>query len=299
MAIKGSPDLSVMLTTALVFGSIAGLLYGLFMITGTDVSIMGMLAFSIVLLGIQWYIGPTIVRWTSGAKEIALQQAPELHATVERIAKKSGVPKPKLYLVNSQIPNAFAFGRGKNDAGIAVHAGLLQKLNKKEVEAVIAHEMGHIKHNDVIIMTIASVIPVLLYYITIMILSKDDDRPNPVTAWIGGIAVQFLGQLMILWLSRQREYYADAHSARIMGEPMPLASALTKITYNIPANTGNSSLNTLYVAEHGFVSESVVRALSMNDSKALLSAVESEKDSPFEIIGTHPSLKKRLKSLLS
>ena len=299
MAIKGSPDLSVMITTALVFGSIAGLVFGLFTFTGNDVTITGLVAFSVILLGIQWYLGPSIVRWTSRAQEVSAQQAPELHATVERIAKESGVPKPKLYVVNNQVPNAFAFGRGKSDAGIAVHTGLLQKLSRNEVEAVIAHEMGHIKHNDVMIMTIASVIPVLLYYITIMVLSKNDSRPNPITAWMGGVVVQFLGQLMILWLSRQREYYADAHSARVMKDPMPLASALAKITYNIPGNTGNSSLNTLYVAEHGEVSEGVIRAVGRNDPKALLDAVDAEKDSPLEIIGTHPSLKKRLKSLLS
>lgn len=298
--IKGNPDLQVWLSTVLVFGLIAGILGVLMLITGNEISVLTVFIFSLIFLGIQWYLGPIIVKWVTGAKEISPAEAPELHAAVERIAKESGVPKPKLYIVNSQVPNAFAFGRGKNDAGIAIHTGLLQRLNKQEVEAVIAHEIGHIKHNDVVIMTIASVIPVLLYYIAIMFLSgKDDERPNPIAVFVGAIIARFIGELVVLWLSRQREYYADAHSAYIMKDPMPLARALVKITYDIPKSGTNEALSTLYVAEHGFVSPSLVQAVSKNSPEALLSAIEKEPDQPFELISTHPSLKKRIKNLLS
>jgi heat shock protein HtpX len=300
MVVRGSPTIQVWLTTALVFGVIAGLLAVLMLMTGNEISILSLFIFSLILLAIQWYLGPIIVKWVSGAKEVSPKEAPELHAALERIAKESGIPKPKLYIVNSSVPNAFAFGRGKNDSGIAIHTGLLQRLNKKEVEAVIAHEVGHIKHNDVIVMTIASVIPVLLYYVAIMVLSRrDDDRPNPIAVFVGGILAQLIGQLVVLWLSRQREYYADAHSREIMKDPMPLASALVKITYDIPAQSGNNALNTLYVAEHGFVSESLLSAIQRNDPIALKNAVEKEPNQPFEFISTHPSMKNRLKNLLS
>jgi len=299
MVVKGSPTIQVWLTTALIFGLIAGLIAVLMLFTGQPISIFVLLFFSLILIGIQWYLGPIIVKWVSGARELSVAEAPELHATVERIAKESGIPKPKLYIVNSSIPNAFAFGRGKNDAGVALHTGLLQRLNKKEVEAVIAHEIGHIKHNDVTIMTIASVIPVLLYYTAIMFLSGKDDRPNPIAVFVGGILAQLVGQLVVLWLSRQREYYADAHSREIMKDPMPLASALVKITYNIPAQSGNNALNTLYVAEHSFVSNSLLSAIQRNDPIALKNAIEKEPDNPLEIISTHPSMKNRLKNLLS
>ncbi len=297
--IKGSPDLQVWISTALVFGLIAGILGVIMLMTGNEISIFVVLFISLLFLGIQWYLGPIIVKWVSGAREVSVNEAPELHAAVERIAKESGIPKPKLYIVNSQVPNAFAFGRGKNDAGIAIHAGLLQRLNKQEVEAVIAHEIGHIKHNDVVIMTIASVIPVLLYYLAVAFISGREDRPNPIAVFVGAIFARLLGQLVVLWLSRQREYYADAHSAYIMKDSMPLARALVKITYNIPQGSTNESLSTLYVAEHEIVSNSVANAISRNDPNALLAAVEKEPDNPLEIISTHPSLKKRIKALFS
>lgn len=296
---KGSPDMQVWITTGLVFALIAGLLGVLMLYTGNEISVLTVFIFTLILLGIQWYIGPIIIKWISGAKEVSPQEAPELHAALERIAKESGIPKPKLYIVNSDIPNAFAFGRGKNDSGVAIHVGLLKRLNKQEVEAVIAHEVGHIKHNDVIIMTIASVIPVLLYYLAIAFLSGRDDRPNPIAVFVGGLLARLLGQLVVLWLSREREYYADAHSASIMKDSMPLARALVKITYNIPASSENQSMSTLYVGEHGFVSENLINTITKNDPNALAKAIENEPDTPFEIISTHPSLKKRIKALLS
>jgi len=122
---------------------------------------------------------------------------------------------------------------------------------------------------------------------------------NPIAVFVGGILAQIIGQLVVLWLSRQREYYADAHSREIMKDPMPLASALVKITYDIPAQSGNNALNTLYVAEHGFVSESLLSAIQRNDPTALKNAVEKEPNQPFEFISTHPSMKNRLKNLLS
>ncbi|MCX8202323.1 MAG: zinc metalloprotease HtpX [Candidatus Micrarchaeota archaeon] len=297
--IKGSPDIQVWISTALVFGLIAGILGVIMLMTGGQISVLTVFFFSLIFLGIQWYLGPIIVRWVSGAREVSVSEAPELHAALERIAKQSGIPKPKLYVVESPIPNAFAFGRGKSDAGIAIHTGLLRRLDKQEVEAVIAHEVGHIKHNDVIIMTIASVIPVLLYYLVVAYMSGRDERPNPIAVFLGAILARLLGQLVVLWLSRQREYYADAHSAYIMKDSMPLARALVKITYDIPKEGANESLSTLYVAEHGAVSTNLISAVSKNDPNAILAAVEKEPDNPLEIISTHPSLKKRIKALFS
>ncbi|MCS7109245.1 MAG: zinc metalloprotease HtpX [Candidatus Micrarchaeota archaeon] len=297
---RGSPTVEVMISTALVFGLIAGIIAVLIILTGNQLTIPVLLFFSFLFLAIQWYLGPIIVRWVSGAREVSVSEAPQLHAALERIAKQSGIPKPKLYIVDSPIPNAFAFGRSQSDAGVAIHTGLLKKLNKEEVEAVIAHEVGHIKHNDVIIMTIASVIPVLLYYLVVFYLSRDDkEGPNPIAVFIGGILARIFGEILVLWLSRQREYYADAHSAYIMKDPMPLTRALIKITYEIPAGSTNESLNTLYVAEHGNIRQSLINAVEKNDKNAILYEIEKEPDNPLEIISTHPVLKKRIKALLT
>jgi heat shock protein HtpX len=267
------------------------------------VSFIAAVVFSLVLLALQWYLGPVIVKWISGAKEISEQQAPEPHATVAALAANANIPKPKLYVVDNQTPNAFAFGRTQKSAGIAIHTGLLRVLSKEEIKAVLAHEIGHIKHNDVAVMTLASVLPVMLYYIALATLGKgDDDRPNPLAAFVGAIIAQTIGQLAVLWLSRQREYYADAHSAEAIGNPMPLVTALVKITYNIPKGAAaNPAMSTLYIANAGGVSQSIVNAVTSGNKTELLKAVESDKNGEgvLGIFSTHPSTAKRLKALLS
>ncbi|VVB73290.1 Protease HtpX [uncultured archaeon] len=300
---QGSLQLTIWLTTALVFALIAGIFAVGMTIFEGSVSFVAAVAFSLVLLALQWYLGPVIVKWISSAKEIGEQQAPELHATVAALASDAGIPKPKLYVVDNQTPNAFAFGRTQKSAGIAIHTGLLRVLDKEETKAVLAHEIGHIKHNDVAVMTLASVLPVMLYYVALATLGRsDDDRPNPLAAFVGAIIAQTIGQLVVLWLSRQREYYADAHSAETMGDPMPLATALVKITYGIPKDVSvNPAMSTLYISSGGGVSQSIADAVASGDRETLLKAVESDKkgDGIFGALSTHPSTAKRLKALLS
>lgn len=214
------------------------------------------------------------------------------------MAKKAGVPMPKLYLARNPVPNAFTFGRSKKDSYLVLHTGLIDTLNQKETESVIAHELGHIKHSDYIVMTIASILPVLLYYIAIMFTPRDRERNNAGLIYFGAMAARFIGQLLVLWLSRRREYYADAYSADITN-PDTMITALEKISYgitekeNLPQNT---ALATFYIESQNADEnpEYVTKAKEMD----LEDAVKSEKKYGFlELFMTHPMTFRRVIAL--
>jgi heat shock protein HtpX len=297
--------LRVMITTILVFGLVAaviGLLINMAGFGGSNIIFVWMLA-SFVMIGIQWYFGPNIIKWSTGAKELKRESAPELFETVQRLTQKARLPMPKLYMVDNPTPNAFAFGRTQSSSNIAVHAGLLSALNKEEVEGVLAHEIGHINNRDVAVMTLASVLPVLLYY-GFLIFGRDEDGRGSLGTILGAFVAQFIGQLLVMALSRQREYFADEFSARITGNPSHLMAALAKITYGQAAgakSSGNNMASALYIAEPSSAKMSfaeIARAINSGDEAELASAIEKEKKGgAVELLMTHPLTAKRLEKL--
>ena len=299
--------LRVMVTSILVFGLVAaviGLLLN-YLGYGGSGSILMWILVSFVMIGVQWYFGPTIIKWATGAKELTREGAPELFEIVQRLTQKARLPMPKLYMVNNPSPNAFAFGRTQSDSGIAVHAGLLSALNKDEIEGVLAHEIGHINNRDVTVMTLASVLPVMLYY-GFLIFGRDEDGRGSIMTIIGAFVAQFIGQLMVMWLSRQREYFADEFSARLTGNPTHLMSALAKITYGQAAGAGKagtgSMASALYIAEPSGAKMSVAEiagAIRTGNDAALVEAIEKEKKGgAMEFLMTHPLTSKRLERLM-
>jgi len=302
-----SMRLRVLVTSVLVFGLVAaviGLLLNYLGFGGSGSILMWILV-SLVMIGVQWYFGPVIIKWATGAKELTREAAPELFEIVQRLTQKARLPMPKLYIVNNPSPNAFAFGRSQSDSGIAVHAGLLSALNKDEIEGVLAHEIGHINNRDVTVMTLASVLPVMLYY-GFLIFGRDEDGRSSIMTILGAFVAQFIGQLLVMWLSRQREYVADEFAARLTGNPVHLMSALAKITYGQAAgatksNTGNMA-SALYIAEASGAKMSVAEiasAIRTGDEMALASAIEKEKKGgAMEFIMTHPLTSKRLERLM-
>ena len=302
-------QMTALLTMALIVGVIAGIFALALWYSGLSgfAGLMAAFLFSAIVIGIQWWIGPTLIKWLTRMKEISPNEYPWLHRMVEDLSKKAGIPKPKLYLVFDGTPNAFAFGRTQNSAGIAVRTGLLNMLNKDEVEAVIAHEIGHIKHNDVIVMTIASVLPVLLYYL-VLILSGREERERSfaqvMLVFFGAVAARLFGQLLVLWLSRTREYYADAFSAYATEKPESLMRGLAKITYglNIAAGRGyevNQSMKAFYVGEPSSENiTDVANALEIGDESMLEAALESERSrAVLEWFSTHPLTVNRIIAL--
>jgi len=225
-------------------------------IAGISIAIL----FSGVVVLIQWYLGPILIKRMANMKEIKEGEHPEIVAIVKRLSQVAGIPMPKLYIVYNSEPNAFAFGRTQSSSNIAVHTGLLNVLNEREVEGVLAHEIGHIKHKDVAVMTVASMIPIMLYYIVIVLGSSRSDNRNGgasfILIWIGAMLAQFIGQLFVLYLSRKREYYADAFSAYITKNPVALMSGLAKITYGLGvhaqagrAENTDNALRCFYIAD--------------------------------------------------
>jgi len=297
--------LRVMVTSILVFGLVAavmGLLINAMGFGGSN-NIFVWMSVSFAIIGIQWYFGPAIIKWSTGAKELKRENAPEIFDIVQKLTQKARLPMPKLYMVNNPTPNAFAFGRTQSSSNIAVHAGLLSALNRDEVEGVLAHEIGHINNRDVAVMTLASVLPVMLYY-GFLIFGRDEDGRGSLATILGAFVAQFIGQLLVMALSRQREYFADEFSARLTGNPQPLMSALAKITYGQAAGAksgGSNMASALYIAEPSGAKmqlAEIARAINSGNESALAEAIEKEKKGgAIELLMTHPLTAKRLERL--
>ncbi len=201
------------------------------------------LAFAVVLLGalafFQFFTSDTLALKASRAKVVTPEQAPELHAMVERLSEQAGIPKPrKVAIIPTAAPNAFATGRSHNHAAVAVTQGLLDRLSADEVEGVVAHELSHIRSRDVMTMTIAGFFSMVASYLTQMALfssmfggrSRDSNgTPVYLIVIVVSILTYILSYVLILSLSRYREFAADRGSARITGAPEHLMSALKKI----------------------------------------------------------------------
>jgi heat shock protein HtpX len=210
-------------------------------VTGLVIALGG----SALFILFQYLIGPTIVAATTRLQYVKPGESPWLEATVKELADKSGLPMPKLAIVPNNTPNAFTFGRTTSSATLAVHEGLLKQLNEGEVKGVIAHELGHIKHKDYIVMTVLSALPLIAYMIAQVALragmfssagrrNKENNAGAALLA-IGAISfvIYILTFLIVMRLSRLREHFADAYSAYVTGSPRDLSSALAKITYGL------------------------------------------------------------------
>ncbi len=299
------------LTMILLFGLIFGLLaaVGFYL----DFSTLTMLIIALGLTFIQWLVGPWIIWMTTNMRPLERKEYPWIWEAVEEFSKKNKVPFPKkIALARMGTPNAFVFGRTPGSANLVVTQGLLNTLTKEEVKAVIAHELGHIKHRDMVVMTLASVVPVIAYYLAISLTySRDSDRKNAgmaILIGIGAYLVYFISNLLVLALSRLREYYADDFGGRIY-KPKLLASALAKITYGLGTTKESSKdpLRAFYIADpitstleiSHFSNE--YSDLDVTDSE-IRKAIEWEKRNMFVRIGeffrTHPLTFKRIRALL-
>ncbi len=242
------------LTIFLVFGILALLMLAILGIVDLIVSgIDALLGFLVVLvltvlfLILQWAISPAIVRWAAKARtEVTAQNNPWLYGTVRQLCAGANVPMVRhLWVSDVADPNAFVFGRTVGSAEMVVNRPLLEQLNQDEVRAVLAHEVGHLRHRDVTIMTWASAVPLLAYVIArggfeVLRGSGNARGKGAGQAVLVAIAVAILSycvylltQLLVLYLSRTRESYADAYSGAATKDPHLLASALTKITYGL------------------------------------------------------------------
>jgi heat shock protein HtpX len=195
------------------------------------------LAIALVMNGVSYFFSDKIVLASYGAQPVTQAEAPELHAIVANLAQRAGLPMPRIAIIPEDTPNAFATGRNPEHAVVAVTEGIMRTLSRPELEAVIAHELGHVKNRDILIGSLAAVLAQAIMFLSRfagMFGSRDEEgRSNP----IAGIAIMILGPvaafLLQMAVSRSREYMADEYSAHLTGRPDMLASALERLqAYN-------------------------------------------------------------------
>jgi heat shock protein HtpX len=191
----------------------------------------------------QYFTSDKLALKASGARVVSPEEAPKLHATIERLAAMANIQKPRVAIIDSDIPNAFATGRNQKHAVVAVYRGLLDRLDENEVEGVLAHELTHIVNRDVLVMTLASTFAMLAALITRFGLyagffggfgGNNRDNNNGIPVWLVIVVVAFVtyvvSWILIRTISRYREFAADRGSAVITGAPEYLMSALQKIS---------------------------------------------------------------------
>lgn len=268
----------------------------------------------LVVVLIQYLIGPSIVQATMKVKYVTEEEAPELHRMINELAMYGEIPKPKIGISETNIPNAFAFGRTKKDGRICVTRGILNTLNQEELKAVLGHELSHIKHNDMIVMTLVSAIPLICYYIGISFLFSGNNRDGGAIIGILAFVAYFLGQLIVLFISRTREYYADQGSIEIGGQPSALASALYKLVYG-SAKVPKEEIKNMEGVKAFFLNDistanEDIQELSQLDtdhdgeiSASELSQLKYKKvniktsEKMMELLSTHPNMLKRIERL--
>ncbi len=249
------------------------------------VDLTWLMVIAAVMIGIQYFFSDKIVLMSSGAKVVTPEQAPKLHAIVDRLCAETNLPKPRVAIIPTEVPNAFATGRSRSHSVIAATQGLLNKLNEEEVIAVLAHELSHVKNRDVAVMTIASFLSTVAYYFMLSFMYGGAyggrDRRN-----VGGLAIVYVVSLVVYvvsllltrLLSRYRELAADRGSALITGRPSWLISALLKISGQMERMPKKDLRS-----EEGLNQFFIVPAISGR--------------SIFELFATHPSLEKRIRQL--
>jgi heat shock protein HtpX len=216
-----------------------------------------------------------------GAKEVSPQDAPGLHSMIERLCIQADLPKPRIAVADIEMPNAFALGRSQKNATVACTTGIMRTLSPSELEAVMAHEISHVKHRDVLIMTIASFfasIAAIILQFGFFFGGGDDENPSILVVLLVSFLVYILSFFLMLALSRYREFAADRGAAIITGRPSALSSALVKIAGSIQS----APTRDLREAER------------MN---AFFIVPTSVKSTVQTIFSTHPPMEKRIERL--
>ena len=248
-------SLTTRLRTWVLVAALTGLLVSIGVVIGG--SFLYIFAGIAVLMNVVGYwFSDRIALSASRAQPLSQEEAPELHRVVAELASRAGLPMPRLYLVPSEQPNAFATGRNPEHAAVAVTQGLVTQLPVEQVRGVLAHELAHVRNRDILVSSIAAMIAGAISAIANILqfsflFGGGDDEDSGPLAWLGILAAIIIGPiaaaLLQLAVSRQREYLADATAARLLGEGRPLADALESLergtqTVPLPVNPATASL---------------------------------------------------------
>jgi len=298
-----------------------GFIYALIVVIGRNFLHVGDFSFyliiSLVMMFIQYMIGPKLVEWSMRVKYIKREENPKLFHMVESLAMRAQIPTPRIGIAQIPLPNAFAFGRSIRDGRVCVTAGILNLLNEEELKAVLGHELSHLKNRDVLTITILSVIPMIMYRIAWSFLfygRRRDDRGNTALIGLAAFLFYFITNLLVLYASRIREYFADRGSIQLGNQPSALASSLYKLVYG-SARMDKESLKEVEGLKAFFVNDpsqamKEIKELSQLDldksgtiqaSELALLRTKTVKlnfgDRMMEVLSTHPNMLKRIKRL--
>ncbi len=275
-----------MLRTALLLGVLTGLLLFLGNVIAGQTGMLIAFIIAALMNFLSYWFSDKIVLSMYRARQITPEEAPKLHSMVEELARKANMPKPPIYLVPMEQPNAFATGRGPGKAVVAVTRGILEILDEDELKGVLAHEIAHIKNRDVLIASIAatiagaiSMIVNWLQWALIFGWGRDEENNNPLSI-VGSILLiiitPIIAAIIQMAISRSREYLADETGAKLCGCPLSLARALEKIhnyAMQVPAK----------------VNEGTAHLFIENPLKG---------EGLWELFSTHPSTEKRIARLM-
>jgi heat shock protein HtpX len=272
-----------MLMTLFLLGLLYAVFAGVIVAAGAGVTIM-VVALSGLMLA-QFFLSDKLALHAMGAKEVTPDQAPGLHAMIERLCIQADLPKPKIAVADTPMPNAFAMGRSPKSATVCATTGIMETLQPHELEGVMAHELAHVKNRDVLIMTIASFFASVAAMITQFGFffggggfGDDEEGPGFLAVILVSMVVYVLSFVLMLALSRYREFAADRTAALVTGRPSALASALTRISGKMQQ-----------IPEHDLRD-----AGRMN---AFFIVPASVKTSVANLFSTHPPMEKRIEAL--
>jgi heat shock protein HtpX len=273
----------------IVTSGLLGLLYVAFAVILFEVFNAGLILGLVIVGGLaifQYYTSDKLALRASGAKVVGPDEAPELHAMVERLSAMADLPKPKVAVIDTEVPNAFATGRNPKNSAVAVTTGLWRRLEPREVEGVLAHELSHIGNRDVLVMTLASFFAMLAGLLTRFAMygglfgggRRDSGPPIWLIVFAVSLVTYILSYILIRTISRYREYAADRGAALITGAPEYLMSALQKISSQM-TRIPQRDLREVEAMNAFFIIPTNVRS------------------SFAELFATHPPLEKRLANL--
>jgi heat shock protein HtpX len=305
------------------------ILYGVIVGIGTYLGAGNLTTYLILAIGItffQYILGPSLVTAMMKVKWVSQTDEPELHKMILELSQKAGIPKPKVGISQMAIPNAFAFGRTIKDGRVCVTRGIQGLLNQEELKAVLGHEISHLKHRDMVLITILSVIPLMLYWLAWRMMwggmfRRREGGGSAALVGLVAFVLYFITNLLVLYGSRIREYYADQGSVQLGNPPHQLASALYKLAY------GSAKLKGSQLGQQALHQVEGFRAFFLNDvakgyqefkdlkevdqdlsgtidPHELLALREkqikvSAPEKMMEIFTTHPNMLKRIKALSS
>jgi heat shock protein HtpX len=269
-----------MLLTMILLGLVYVAFIGIILLYVRNVAFVAV--FVALFLGAQYYFSDRIVLASSGARLVSADEAPELHNVIDRLSAMADLPKPKVAIANSPVPNAFATGRNQKHAVVAVTSSLLQRLEEPEVEAVLAHELSHVKNKDMLVMTVASFVTTIAGFLMrywFFFGGGGSRRDNNIFLFFIALAAVWIFSFLITRaLSRYREYAADRGSAIITAHPSNLASALLKISGYVE-RVPTEDIRKVEGISQFFIIPAISRGSALN------------------LLSTHPPIEKRIERL--